>query len=45
MLIKGESGWGRDKSGVWDQPIQATIYKIDKQRGPTIAQGTTLNIL
>ena len=27
---------GRDKLGVWDQEIQAIIYKINKQKGPTL---------
>ena len=35
MLTKGERG-GRDKLGAWDQQIQTTIYKIDKQQGPTV---------
>ena len=35
MVTKGEREWGRDKLGVWDQHIQTTIYKIDKQQGPT----------
>ena len=26
----------RDKSGVWDQQIQTTIYKTDKQQDPTV---------
>ena len=26
----------RDKSGVWDWHIHTTIYKIDKQQGPTV---------
>ena len=34
-ITKGERGWGRDKVGVWDQQIQATVYEIDKQ-GPTV---------
>ena len=29
---KGE----RDKFGVWDQQIQTTIRKVDKQQGPTV---------
>ena len=33
-LPKGKQG--RDQLGVWDQQIQATIYKIDKQQGPTV---------
>ena len=31
-----ERGLGRDKLGVWDQQIQTTIYKIEKQQGPTV---------
>jgi len=27
---------GRDKLGVWDQDINAIMYKIDKQQGPTV---------
>ena len=27
---------GRDKLGVWDQQIQTTVYKVDKQQGPTV---------
>ena len=27
---------GKDKLGVWDQQIQTTMYKIDKQQGPTV---------
>ena len=26
---------GRDKLGVWDH-VHTTIYKIDKQQGPTV---------
>ena len=34
MVTKGE--WqGKDKLGVWEQHIH-TIYKIDKQEGPTV---------
>ena len=29
-------GVGGDKLGVWDQQIQTTMYKIDKQQGPTV---------
>ena len=32
MVAKGE----RDKLGVWDEWIQATIYKIDKQQSATV---------
>ena len=31
-----QRGGGRDKSGVWDQQIPTTIYKTDKQQGPTV---------
>ena len=34
MVTKGEKR-GRDKLGVWDQQIHTTMYKIDKQQGPT----------
>ena len=27
---------GRDKLGIWDSQIHTTIYKIDKQQGPTV---------
>ena len=32
---KGKEAWG-DKLGVWDSHIHTTIYKIDKQQGPTV---------
>ena len=28
--------WGRDKLGVWNQQIQTSIYKIDKQQDSTV---------
>ena len=28
-VTKEESGWGRDKLGVWDWQMQGTVYKID----------------
>ena len=31
----GRVGW-RDRLGVWDWHIHTTIYKIDKQQGPTV---------
>ena len=34
-VTRGEKGM-RDKLGVWDQQIHTTIYKIDKQQGPTV---------
>ena len=27
---------GRDKLGVWDEQIHTTVYKTDKQQGPTV---------
>ena len=35
MITKGGRG-RRDKLGVWDEQIHTTIYKIDKQQGPTV---------
>ena len=29
-------GWGRDGLGVWDQQMQTTIYRMDKQQGPNV---------
>jgi len=26
----------RDKLGVWDENIHTTVYKIDRQQGPTV---------
>ena len=34
MVTKGEER-RKDKLGVWDQQIQTTTYKIDKQQDPT----------
>ena len=35
MVTKGER-WGRDKLGIWEEHIHTTIYKIEKQQGPTV---------
>ena len=35
MFTKGERG-KKDKLGVWNEQIYTTIYKIDKQQGPTV---------
>ena len=35
-VIKEKRGWGSDKLGVWNQEIHTTVYKIDKQYGPTV---------
>ena len=34
-------GWGA-RGGVWDQQIQTTVYKIDKQQGPTVEHRETV---
>ena len=44
-LPKVEAGCGRDKLGVWDQQIHTTIYKIDKQQGPTVQHRELQSIL
>ena len=28
--------WGRYALGVWGQQMQTTIYRMDKQQGPTV---------
>ena len=38
VVNKGQRG-ERDKLAVWDQQIQTTIYKMDKQQGPTLQLG------
>ena len=35
-VTKGKKAWGRHKLGVWDQQIQNTMYKTDKQQGATV---------
>ena len=38
-LLASKGEWGRDKLGIYDQNttnIHTTIYKIDKQQGPTV---------
>ena len=29
-------GRGRDKLGIWKEHMNTTIYKTDKQQGPTV---------
>ena len=36
MVTKGKRGCKMDKLEVWDQQIQTTIYKVDKQQGSTV---------
>ena len=43
-LPKGK-GQGRDKLGVWNQQIHSTIYKKDKQQGPTYSTGNYIQYL
>ena len=45
-LLKGK-GWGRgDNWGVWDEQVQTTVYKLDKQQGFTVShRGTVFSIL
>ena len=31
-----EKGWRRDGLGVWDEPMQTSIYSMYKQQGPTV---------
>ena len=33
---QGGGGWGRDGVGVWGKQMQAFIYGMDKQQGPTV---------
>ena len=44
MVTKGEKGGG-DKLGVWDQQIQTTIYKIDKQQVLPYSTGNYIQYL
>ena len=37
-------GVGEGKLGVWDQQIQTTRYKIDKQQGPTVQHGELYSV-
>ena len=29
-------GLGREGLGVWDQQMQTSVYRMDKQQGPTV---------
>ena len=35
-LPRGEVRWGRERLGVWDQQMQISIHRMDKQQGPTV---------
>ena len=43
-VAKGKRGCRRDGPGVWDQQMQTLIYRMDKQQGCTVTQGTAFNI-
>ena len=32
-------GWGREGLGVWEEPMQPTVYRTDRQHSPTVWQG------
>ena len=34
--FQGEGGWGREGLEVWGQHMQTSIYRMDKQQGPTV---------
>ena len=35
-VAKGEGAWGKGGLGDWCQQMQAIIYRMDKQQGPTV---------
>ena len=45
MVVKGEGRWGREGLGVWDQQMQTSIYRMDKQQGPTVEHRELHSIL
>jgi len=46
MVTKGKREWERDKLGVWNEQLQSTVYKIDKQSPIAyITEETIFNIL
>ena len=36
VVAKGEGVWGREGLGVQDRQMQTSIYRMDKQQGPTL---------
>ena len=36
MVVKGEQGLGKDGVGGWGQQMQAVMYRMDRQKGPTV---------
>ena len=36
LWLPKEKGGGRNKSGAWDEHAYTTIYRMDKQQGPTV---------
>ena len=46
VFAEGRGGsWERGGMGGWGQQIQSFIYRIDKQKGPTVAQRIIFNII
>ena len=37
--------WGRDSEEVWDRRVHTAIFKMDNPQGPTVDQGTLLNVM
>ena len=35
----GCQGGGRERLGGWGQELQAIMYRVDKQQGPTVQHG------
>ena len=35
-VCQGGGVWGREGVGGWGEQMQAFIYRMDKQRGPTV---------
>ena len=42
LWLPRRRGWQRDGLGLWDWQMQTIIYRMDKEQGPTIAQGTKM---
>ena len=36
LVVVKRGQWGRDGLGVWNQQMQTTIYRMDKQQGPAV---------
>ena len=43
LVVSQRTGWWeREELGTLDWQMQTTIYRMDKQQGPTIYQGPTV---